>query len=75
MKTFIAKWSSKCAECKGWITKGQEAMFTTDGDKVHVDCTDVTPGAFDLQKNETICPRCFLTACDCGGDEGGKGKP
>lgn len=64
-RTFIARWSSKCSACEGWILKGQEATFTTAGDKVHVDCSAGAGGVFDLQPGEKVCQRCFLTTCDC----------
>jgi hypothetical protein len=61
MATFTARFGGRCGSCGEGIRVGDECDWVDDS-VVHAGCKGVTrpKGA-----PETVCPRCFLTACDC----------
>lgn len=61
LMTFTALWGGKCAACGHGIRVGDECTFADDT-LVHADCADSIPAR---GQSETVCPRCFLTSCDC----------
>lgn len=62
---FRAAWPGRCGACDGAFLTGDLIAYSDEGSLAHEACLDVTSPA---GKPETICPRCFLTACDCGKD-------
>jgi hypothetical protein len=53
---FLAQFESTCWECGGDILEGDPIKRDKFGDWVHAEHRDVI---------ETVCPKCFLTSCDC----------
>ena len=64
-RTFAAAYPGRCEACGLGFGGGEQVTYTDQDQLVHEGCVDVTPPA---GKPETVCPRCFLTACDCGAE-------
>lgn len=58
---FHARHSGRCPACGSTIHVDDLITYSDEHEAaVHVSCDDARP-----EKPETVCPRCFLTICDC----------
>lgn len=55
-RTFSARYPGGCAECPAGIQPGEEVMYDSADQLVHVDCAEEAPPS---PKN--VCPQCNLT--------------
>jgi hypothetical protein len=61
---FPARYASACSECGTRIHIGDPIVHSDDHDAyIHASCDSATP-----EQAETVCPKCFLSICDCGKD-------
>lgn len=61
---YTAQFHSTCTECGSAIRVGDLIMRDEDDEAwVHVSCLVHTP-----DEPVKVCPRCFMTICDCGRD-------
>lgn len=61
MSAIVARYPADCEDCGGGIEVG-DLITQRDGEWVHASACTAS------QRAETVCPRCFMTACDCGRD-------
>ena len=65
MSSFTARYRSTCADCEDTISPGDEVVYNSSNEVVHVKC----PTSLTDQLNN-ICPRCFMAmarngTCGC----------
>lgn len=61
-RPFRAHFDSTCGDCHQPIHAGDLLVKGPHGWSIHSDCW---PEPEFKGAAETVCPRCFLTACDC----------
>ena len=57
---FAARYPGQCDGCEDPIKIGDDITMV-GGRAMHEECA---PNAY-AGKAETVCPKCFLTSCDC----------
>ena len=66
---FESKWpKTKCPACGDPWEVGDKLAYNDEDVVVHAQCAyeHVPVGHYKHKgKSETVCPKCFLTSCDC----------